>query len=51
MEGAKAKGCQKASKAMISAIESRPNDFYVNIHNAPYPGGALRGQLVIGMTG
>lgn len=47
----KAKGCQKASKAKIAAIETHPNNFYVNIHNGPYPGGALRGQLVIGMTG
>lgn len=47
----KAKGCQKASKTTIEAIESRPNDYYVNIHNARYPNGALRGQLVVGMTG
>jgi hypothetical protein len=47
----KAKGCQKTSKRTISAIESRPNDFYVNVHNAKYPGGAIRGQLVVGMMG
>ena len=47
----KAKGCQKATKAVIEAIESHPNAYYVNIHNAKFPGGALRGQLVAGMVG
>ena len=47
----KAKGCQKAGKSLIEAIETNPNRYYVNIHNAKYPGGALRGQLVAGMEG
>ena len=47
----KASGCQKAAKTLIDAIETNPNNYYVNIHNAKYPGGALRGQLVVGMTG
>jgi hypothetical protein len=47
----KAKGCQKAAKSLIEAIETNPNRYYVNIHNAKYPGGALRGQLVAGMEG
>ena len=47
----KASGCTKASKSTIDAIESNPNAYYVNIHNAKYPAGALRGQLVAGMTG
>jgi len=49
--GFKAKGCQKASKTIIEAIETNPNRYYVNIHNAKYPGGAIRGQLVAGMEG
>ena len=44
----KAKGCQSASKSLIEAIETNPNRYYVNLHNAKYPGGALRGQLVAG---
>ena len=47
----KAAGCAKAPKAVIEAIETNPNRYYVNIHNARYPGGALRGQLVAGMAG
>jgi hypothetical protein len=47
----KAKGCQRSSKRTIGAIETRPNDYYVNVHNARYPNGAIRGQLVVGMSG
>jgi hypothetical protein len=47
----KASGCVKTSKATIEKIESSPNAYYVNIHNAKYPAGALRGQLVAGMDG
>jgi CHRD domain-containing protein len=47
----KASGCVKAPKSTIEAIETNPNRYYVNIHNARYPAGALRGQLVAGMEG
>ncbi len=47
----KASGCQTAPKNVIEAIETNPNRYYVNIHNAKYAGGALRGQLVAGMEG
>ena len=47
----KATGCVKAPGATIEAVETNPNRYYVNIHNARYPGGALRGQLVAGMEG
>ena len=47
----KAAGCAKAPKAVVEAIETNPNRYYANIHNAKYPGGPLRGQLVAGMAG
>ena len=33
------------SLANAAAINANPANFYVNIHNASYPGGAVRGQL------
>jgi hypothetical protein len=46
----KAKGCASAPKKMIEAVESNPNAFYVNVHNAKFPNGVVRGQLVAGMV-
>jgi hypothetical protein len=38
-------GCTHASHELIVAILQHPADYYVNVHNAPYPEGAVRGQL------
>lgn len=38
-------GCVTASASVVSQIARKPGDFYVNVHNGPYPGGAIRGQL------
>ena len=38
-------GCVTASPALVQNIIDHPADYYVNVHNAQYPGGAIRGQL------
>ncbi len=38
-------GCSEADPALVSDLQQRPSDFYVNVHNAPFPEGAIRGQL------
>ena len=43
-EGPGAK-CVTATKAQIKEIRRSPEMFYVNIHTAAYPNGAVRGQL------
>jgi hypothetical protein len=34
-----------ADRELILAILHDPSAYYFNVHNAPFPGGALRGQL------
>jgi hypothetical protein len=41
----KAKGCTTTTAKIAAAILRNPAAYYVNVHNAKYPGGALRGQL------
>jgi hypothetical protein len=48
--GYKTKGCTSAPKSKIEAVESHPNAYYVNVHDARYPSGVVRGQLVAGMV-
>ena len=38
-------GCIDVGRALAKDILKNPADYYVNVHNAEYPGGALRGQL------
>ena len=38
-------GCTNADPALIKAITKNPEQYYVNVHNAEWPAGALRGQL------
>jgi hypothetical protein len=38
-------GCVTADRDLIRAILIDPSAYYFNVHNAPFPAGALRGQL------
>jgi hypothetical protein len=38
-------GCVSADKDLIKAIQQNPDAYYVNVHNATYQPGAVRGQL------
>jgi hypothetical protein len=46
--GFKRQGCTTAPKATVKAILKNPGRYYVNVHNAKHPAGAMRGQLVRG---
>ncbi len=39
------KGCTDGSEWVQDRIEDNPEMFYVNVHTAEYPAGAIRGQL------
>lgn len=39
------RGCASMSSDMIAEFKAQPAGFYVDVHNAEYPEGALRGQL------
>jgi hypothetical protein len=41
----KASGCVEVDSALLQAILANPEQYYVNIHNAEFPGGALAGLL------
>lgn len=38
-------GCVDLSATLADKLRDYPRRFYVNVHNAKYPAGALRGQL------
>lgn len=40
-----AANCATVAPALAQELVSTPEAFYVNVHNAPFPGGAIRGQL------
>jgi hypothetical protein len=46
LPGPTAEGCVRKLKArLLRRIKRSPQKFYVNLHNAEFPDGAIRGQL------
>ena len=41
----KRQGCTSAAKSLVKSIAGHPGAYYVNVHNAKHPLGAMRGQL------
>ena len=43
--GGTSQGCVAISREQATDIIADPADYYVNVHNSDFPGGAVRGQL------
>ena len=43
--GGSSSGCAPVTRELAQEIIRNPGAFYVNVHNAAYPPGAVRGQL------
>ncbi|KLE34178.1 CHRD domain-containing protein [Aurantiacibacter luteus] len=39
-------GCDPAPEGLQNMLQANPGNFYVNVHTAEFPNGAIRGQLM-----
>lgn len=39
------RGCARAGKQLLSSLVEEPEQFYLHVHTARFPAGAVRGQL------
>lgn len=39
--------CVAAEPSLLKEIVAKPESYYVNVHNAEFPAGAVRGQLAV----
>jgi len=45
LENGRLEDCASADPTILAQIVANPGNYYVNVHNARFPGGALRCQL------
>ena len=45
LESGRLQDCVPGNPAVLARIVANPENFYVNVHNARFPGGSLRCQL------
>ncbi len=47
LEKRRLRDCVPVAADLLEAIAANPANYYVNLHNARFPGGAIRGQLAM----